>query len=288
MFLNIRPIKSKFPKVFQGYINNKYSPRDLIEKSNELSIETISETIGLFKLGTTCKTTENNRHKKSDKYLINLLKDDEVILDIGASDGITSLNLLRQLGNNFKFFFVTDYNLIIPYAKIKNNFYFLDKQQANPVLINSNKLIFYPGTSGLLRSWFNKIWLKNKNSIKVKFLKLVQPSLIELADNSNKVFIDEYNVFEPWKKEKPTIIKLANVLNRSYFSEEQINKAITQLYSNLGFGGVLVVIDNRETEKSSFYRKTESSFQLIHAINEGSEINNLILSFDNRIDSSKN
>ncbi len=73
-------------------------------------------------------------------------------------------------------------------------------------------------------------------------------------------------------------IRCMNLLNQSYFSDEDIRLGIKTLHKAINPGGILQLgRTSLEFENSvGFYRRTERDFELIDVFGEGSEIDYLI------------
>jgi len=87
----------------------------------------------------------------------------------------------------------------------------------------------------------------------------------------------EHSVFAPWPEEQPQIIKVANVLNRAYFSDARIRLAIRLLRDALSDGGKLFLTDNRRIEKVSVLQKRGDRLLLFARHNGGSEMTDLAI-----------
>ncbi len=90
-------------------------------------------------------------------------------------------------------------------------------------------------------------------------------------------------MFKPWPKEKADLIILANILNRNYFSDDEIISVINNLISYANDGALFAIIDNRQNtdEKSSIFALGNNKLLLRQKINEGTEIEGLILQNQN-------
>ncbi len=79
-------------------------------------------------------------------------------------------------------------------------------------------------------------------------------------------------------KDKVHCIKVANVLNRLYFSDNMIRIAICNLKNALLPEGYLFVIDNRKNENSSQFKlSVDNEFVFVKDINRGCDIKDLII-----------
>ena len=135
MRLPLKLNKQFWPFFLTRFIPAKQDPRILLSEQNHLDIKSFlrsfSDAISSFKFGTTFKTTSDKRHKRSDELLIRYFKETNTdlntlcFLDIGASDGITSYNLMEKLNFVFKSYYLTDYNLSVKYIQTGKYLFFL-------------------------------------------------------------------------------------------------------------------------------------------------------------------
>jgi chemotaxis methyl-accepting protein methylase len=79
------------------------------------------------------------------------------------------------------------------------------------------------------------------------------------------------------------VIRASNILNLSYFSPDQIIRALTNIRGHLNDQGLLVV--NRTSDSTNhftIFRREGSQFSVLHQGNEGSEIADLVLGLGKR------
>ena len=280
MFKSIKLNKNYWKKLIPFIRFGTPDPR-LVFSDDDLLF---SEAMTSFRFNQVYKTTKTNRHILTQNFLKNYSGPDTkpVILDIGASDGSTSLNFIDLLDQSFKKYYVTDYNIECSYAKEKGYTFFFDKSDTC-FLVASKRFVFYPETS-----WYVNLILKKKlheisNKPKTNIV-LCNRKLFKLTKIDDRIKILSYNIFETWCYEKADIIIVGNLLNRSYFSDGEIKEAILNCYEALTENGVLAIIRNKlegkdEIEKSSVYCKSDKfSLKKIFEQNGGVEINDLILS----------
>lgn len=235
-----------------------------------------SEAISCFKFGTTFKTTGFRRHRLSDELIAPYFRKDLTVLDIGASDGITALNLMEKAAFNFRKYYVTDYNLEVSYLWSGRRCFFYSPE-GDCILIGSPFFVSYPQESALVRRLYRRDLQKlQPQREKATTLQLIHPRLAELARSGEQVHISRYNVFDPWPGEQPQLIKIANVLNFNYFNEETIRSAIVNLRNTLPEEGLLLVVENRPEEQAALYRREEGTFKLLAQIGPGADIDHLI------------
>ena len=249
--------------------------------------EKFSGAMKAFKINGVNKNTKSNRHKETQSFLKRWIANMDrppVILDIGASDGVTSLELMQSIHDNFKKYFVTDYNIQCSYSFYKKETFFFNKP-GNCFLVASKRFVFYPENKWL----FNLLFKRKINKIKAqprKELLLVNKNLQNKKDVDPRIEVMQYNIFEPWPCEKADIIVVGNLLHEVYFTKPEIKNALVNCYNAMSENSLLVVIRNtvdksgNEIEKSSFYQKNNSKNKLekTEEINGGVEINDFLLS----------
>lgn len=248
------------------------NPACLLEEN--LSNSIFSDAVSSFKFGKTFKTTTPNRHYNTDNFILDYCHPSFNFLDVGASTGITSLELMHKLDFKFNKFYVTDFNLSVELVNNNGSQYFFN-DNGECILIANKSYIVYPQESSLLAKIKNKGVEKARALDKEKIL-LINPDLKEKIDELEYIHLKRYNVMSQWDGESLNIIKAANLFNRSYFSDQEILDGIRNLYDVLRDEGLLVIIDNREIEKSSIFQKNSSSLTSINTINGGTEIHSLI------------
>ncbi|WP_437295111.1 hypothetical protein [Sorangium sp. So ce426] len=258
-------------------------PRALLRPEEITSPEVFSERISVLLLGGTYKTTRPGRHRQSDALLVGALRQKSpVVLDVGASDGSTALDLITALGDAFEAYYVTDRALSLRVrADDRGRAFFYDADGAC-VLAATPRLLFYPAAAGSRRwpRWVLPGWRGAIPPFDPAYpeVSLVQPRLREIARRDARVRLRPHDIFQPWDGPAPTVVKAANILNRAYFSDDQLRRAARNFWRALAPDGLLLVIDNRDAEKASLFARTEGGFEHIDSIHGGTEIKELILS----------
>lgn len=279
--LNKEYWKNKIPYLKYGVPN----PLNVFSRD----IDKFSEAMTSFNFSGVYKTTQSGRHKQTQLFLKNeaiKLAVLPVILDIGASDGSTSLDFLNTLNNTFKKYFVTDYNIKCTYCTYRGYTYFFNTKNAC-FLVASKKFVFYPANKTLFSFLFKKPLLAVENLPKDELL-LISKGLQEKQIDNVRIQIRDYNIFEPWVQDKADIVVVGNLLNQVYFTDSQISTALKNCYDALTENGILSIIrnfllgDGSEVENATIFKKntTLKSFEKIHEINSGVEVANLVLSLN--------
>jgi SAM-dependent methyltransferase len=227
--------------------------------------------------GTTWKTTKSNRHPRTDELIRRACKGrSNVLLDIGVSDGITSLELIEKLNGAYERYYVTDVSFHTHVIQHKGKVYFFDAER-RCTLAASKRYLVYASLEGALFP-FNMLArhvlsaAPAYNDETASRLPLANPGIRALAEKDPRIIIQDYSIFDPWQGRSPDIIKVANVLNRDYFSEQMLRKALMNLRECLKPGGMLFVTDNRRLEQISVFAKTGNRLEVCERVNGGCSV----------------
>lgn len=242
-----------------------------------------STHVSSFTSGTTCKSTSVNRHRLADQVILEACRDCRPsVLDIGVSDGVTSLELIDRLGDSFEQYFVADRQIDLLYRVKGNTAYFYDRNGLC-ILIATKRWVVYPQAGG----WFPFGWIARGLSMRapacdtgqVRVLSLMQPELVELTRRDPRIAIMTYDVLHSWPGPAVNIVKISNVLNPEYFPEALIRVALGNINAALEENGMLVVSDNRASglECVSAFRKRGPGFALESMTNGGCRIQGIVL-----------
>lgn len=271
------PIKfnsNLLPSFLRRIIPNSYSPNVLFNV-HEISIVDFNKAISSFKFENTFKTTEKGRHMLTNNFLLTIISNEEVVLDVGASTGVTSFEFIEAMKDNFLSYYITDLNLNVYYNSLNNQYFFFDRMN-QCILIVTNKFVVYYKELKYFKFLFKKQVNIQANK-DMNCFNLVSKEVIDIVRFNPKIVLCEYDVFKPWEHRRPTLIKVANLFNLVYFTEHEILVAFHNMFSILEDSGILAIIDNREFEKSSVFKKNGSNAFLVKSIQGGSEIQELII-----------
>ncbi len=267
MRLPIKLNKAGWPSPFADLFLAFHDPRPLAYKPFAISAAQFSASVSSLQFGVTFKTTHPGRHAQSNRFLRETYRGSRpVILDVGASDGSTSLDLIQELGSNFAYYYVTDLNLSVRCGyDSKGVVYFVD-QNGSCILRASERLLVYSDTSRAklpLRLIARTLLAKCRNAGGWRNLVLIQPALRRRAKCDPRIIIQRYDIFAPWTGPPPDLVKVANLLNNDYFSDSQIKKALQVQCSILAPNGRLLLIsEDQDIEKFSVFRKTPAGMEL--------------------------
>ncbi|WP_208505488.1 hypothetical protein [Roseivirga sp. E12] len=242
-----------------------------------------STAISTLKFGDTFKTTSAGRHSEANNFVKQYLKDTSKradILDLGASNGVTSLDLIELLGDCLDRYYVTDLNLKVWMTRHENWLIFFDSFN-KPILKASKYFVVYNDpmdSSSFITSRIRKTFesINSRNLTKEEIL-LIDPRLEKLSRSNDKISFSEHNIFDFWDKSTPNVVKVSNILNRAYFSDDLIKSAIQQIKNYVEDGALIVFSRNDAAmEKVSTFIKKGKSLIAHESLNGGVEIVDLI------------
>jgi hypothetical protein len=274
MRMPIKLNKSYWPKMMTNLLPSCEDPNLMFD--GEICGEQFSKAISMFKFGTTNKTTKSRRFPATIAALRSInYHSPPTVLDVGASDGITSLHVIQNIDYNK--FYVTDLNPEAFCDTRDGRCYFYDMHYKCILIVTKLFVIYSEFNDSIFpfnvaaRYFFSKS--QNTNNA-LRKIELINPELKKVAGN---IVIAKYDIFKKWMNEKVDLIIAANILNRDYFSETQILKAVNNLVCALNDGGRFVIVDSRKIEKATIFRVMNKRIISEKDINGGTEIKALIL-----------
>jgi predicted O-methyltransferase YrrM len=279
-----------FPEALRHQLHGKHDPRRLLQAQAQQA--QFEQSITGVNIDGTWKRTNKNRQPQTDHLLAQAIqgKAAPVLLEVGASAGMTSVELAQRLGAGFGKFYVTDLYFSMPCAEQGQTVFFYHPVDRRCIMSANDRFIAYEDVAGAMfpLGMLAKRWLKKAPSFNENWprVDLRHPEFRSLLAQDPRLVVQEHDIFKPWLGEKLDAIKVANILNRSYFSDLQLKQALAHLLDALRPQGVIVIADNRrppgETEqrleKASVFRKVQDQqLQLEQEINGGTEIRDLLL-----------
>ena len=256
-----------------------------ITKSSEINDSDLyNKVISLYSNNNnTSKTTYEGRFDDLNHILLQLFDNKNTIKihDVAVSSGITTSDLYKFLiknninteidasdrfstieyyGNNVKYFFDSNNNIVQIY------FYniFLGLKISNIFFIS--KLFFY----------LIKIFRNNNENRKKLFL--FDKDFFELF-NQKKIHYFDYDLFDlDIPEKKYNFIRVMNILNLIYFTEDKIVFAVKKLMESLEENGIMLIgrTSLEGINNATFYRKCNNQLVSIKLISNGYEYNYLI------------
>lgn len=292
---NINQLKSNKTKTFFG--GKKAIAVDLYgsENDNDLN-ETIlrdfTNSDGAYKR--TYKHRFNSFDEISLKHIESATKSIQKVYvhDFAVSDARTALDFFKLLNSKIKkeFIYTASDNSPYVYSYQFNNKkrIILDHQKkilqmiSPPFVLNTIKKeskLFYPINS-IVRAFLKKKYLKklqNVSKVSIKQIPLFCTDALKLAEENKNFSLKQENILDIQSKYKYQIIRAMNVLNKSYFSMEQINKIIKNFFEHLEDNGILIVGSNQNAGSlvnGSIFQKKEDHLIKLEDSGQGFSLSN--------------
>ena len=292
MRLPLKLCADRVPSQLHRLLPCKVSPAELTGSHGGLAPGSpefrawFSARVSSLTLKGTWRSTRPGRHVQTNQLLARRLSGTRpVIIDVGVSDGVTSLEFIEELGANFAKYYVTDRFLTIDYVASESAVLFFDKGGVC-VCAAGRWLVFYPQQPRHARflQWRHPrvFGVAGVNRAVLRELSLLQPQLRELAETDSRIAIAEHDAFVRWPWAAADVVKIANLLNRAYFTDPQILAIVGNAHRALQDGARLVVVENRgvgQVEQTSVFLRRGGGFVLEEQIGTGSEIASLVLSY---------
>lgn len=256
------------------------------------------------------KRTYSKRFEEFDKIILKYLltifqeKDQLRFHDVAISDGRTALDFFEKISLIFSHiqYIASDYS---------PNVYVLERNNCKVTLSREGKILeilfppfvfnkikrdsirHYPLNHLILAAveFFIVSPLVKKyrlKKIKAKELMLFAPNVLNASKKDSRFILSQHDLLKPFA-EKFHIIRAMNVLNTSYFSQDDFKKVIKNLHDGLFEAGILIAGSNQEANSAvcgGVYRKTKTGFERQCQSELGLEIDNLLMNY--RAPSKKN
>ena len=276
----IRLNRAIWPAAMQKLQRGIPDPRRLLDR--DIDAAALTETLQRLKIGTTYKTTDYDRFPQTTQLLAELpFEMPPVVLDVGASDGSTSLAVMKKL--RFTRYYVTDLH-IKAHVYPTHKGMFLSDMEARPWLYVNRCFVIHNDLNGA--EWpYNAIAARIFRTFDAskpraeRGIYMINPELA--AKRGDRIRIEQYSIFDAWAHEKADLVIAANLLNRGYFTDDDLRAGLRNLRDAMHDGAVLAVVENRNTdaasiEQSSVFRRSGSRFLAEARIGAGSDIHELV------------
>ena len=275
----IRPVRGRWPRWVETRTQRflREDPRAILD--DDVEPERFRLAMSSLHVGDTIKITKSDRHPQSDALLTEHLDlTNSTILDIGASDGSTSIDLIRRVGT-FDRYIIADLYLNVTAVPVGRLMVFRD-QSGTDILVAGARWLAWPALSPIVKILCRPVTSAARRSPRAREVLLLNPAVRDLLANDERVTSGVHDIFTRWTGPRPDVIKVANVLRRLYFSDERIAQALGVLLDNLVEGGHLLIIDNPRIagidERGGLYRRQEGKFVLVARTEHQPEISDLI------------
>ena len=236
--------------------------------------------MSILHVGDTIKITGTDRHADADALLLdNVDLTGATIVDIGASDGSTSVDLVAKLPA-FGSYVVADLYLELRAVEVGRSVLFFDAD-GTCVLVAGRRLLAWPSLSRTVRALCAPL-LRRAGGREGRPVVLLGPAARRLMRTDPRVTARVHDVFQVWEGPAPDVIKVANLLRRLYFDDADILRALHSLLGSLDEGGHLLVLDNPRVAgidlRAGLYRRVDGRFVMVAETAHAPEIADLLRS----------
>ena len=263
------------------------------DSASDSLLELFSSVLHDIHMGGTWKRTNRGRLRRTEEMLCKYIRLEPstrlLVLDLGASDGVTTVELvraMRRLPGAAVAAYLTDLNLWLHRYRIGA---LVEYRAADgePILARVGgiglRLVLQRAGDRLQRDFLARCylrlrWLRGKMRQDVR-ISLVSPLVVREPD----VMVKELNCLERSDEfvAKFAAVRASNVLNLGYFSPAQIARSIGHLHAYLCEEGCLVISRNAdhpgdEVENGSVWVKRGDRLQWIDDFGEGSEVKEIV------------
>ncbi|MCK5384425.1 MAG: hypothetical protein KAJ29_02530 [Alphaproteobacteria bacterium] len=256
------------------------------------------------------KYTFSNRFEEFDDQAEQVIKDnfpDKNIYhlkvhDVGVSDGRTTLSFFERLKKKYPDtleFLATDYAPYIYSVRRKKNGrmrLLVDKEGnllqliAPPFVFNiprKESAVLYP-LNHIIRIMLEQLFAKpllkqykkdKKEGLYIKKIALIVPECQTAIDNNTSFHFDEQDIMLPLPQNF-NIVRVMNLLNKSYFNDNSLQKAIMNVYQSLNEDGLFIVGSNKErgaTVNGAIYKKSGGKITCILVSGESAPVHDIIM-----------
>lgn len=223
------------------------------------------EAMSSIYVGGTIKITGEDRHPETDQLLLDHVDlSAATIVDIGASDGSTSLDLIEKLPS-FGSYTIADLYLTLRAVKVgRRTLLFTDDGEC--ALVVGPRAMAWPAESPSVARLYQRVIRAGAARLRdARTVLLLNPRVRRRMAEDPRVGYRVHDVFQPWSGEAPDVIKVANLLRRLYFPDADILRALHVLRDSLPEGGHLMVVDNPRIPdtppRAGIYRRVGLRFE---------------------------
>lgn len=276
----VRPIRGSLPKRLESRLARFVWTDPRVVADPGCTPEQFRVAMAAFHVGKTIKITGLGRHSDADDLLIRHVPTrGRTVVDLGASDGSTSAELLSKLPGVGRFV-IADLYFHLEFYSRRGRTYFYGPD-GDAILVAGRRTVAWPTLSRPLAWWHSRGAARARSRGSRGEVVLLNPQVRKLLDDDPRVETAVHDVFAPWPDPRPDVIKVANLLRRLYFSDAEIGAALDALLASLPQGGHLLVVDNPRIdgirERAGLYRRDGDHFVVVARTGCAPEIDDLVL-----------
>ena len=279
----VRLVRGGWPRPVERRLTRLFREDPIALVRPDTPPEKFRQIMSSIHVGDTIKITGSNRHPAADDLLIeNVDVTGKTIVDIGASDGSTSVDLINKLPG-FGEYVIADLFLVAQSLEAFGHLFVYDPDDTC-VLVAGRRFVAWPALARWVRVLYRPLLASaDRRRGDRRELLLLNPAVRALLAEDPRVSYRVHDVFTPWPGALPDVIKVANLLRRLYFADADIVRALGALHSSLPEGGHLLMVDNPRiagiSARAGLYRRVADGFSRVAETEEPPEISDLISSF---------
>ncbi|WP_369963978.1 hypothetical protein [Leifsonia sp. EB34] len=277
--LPVRFVRGGWPRFVERLLGRFFWADPSVVVRDDAPPEQFRQAMAAFDAGRTIKITGTRRHAAADALLIEHVDlTGATIVDLGASDGSTSVNLVRAIPQRFAAFVIADLYLTMSCRTLRRHRLFYDPQGVC-VLVVGRRWVSWPSRSRLVRL-LDAPMIRRAEGRPAREVLLLNPETRALLASDDRIRCEVHDAFEPWPEPHPDVIKVANLLRRLYFSDDEIVRGLRAIHASLDDGGHLLMVDNPRANvrpRAGLYRRTPSGFAEVAIVEAEPEVHALIL-----------
>ncbi|MBV9832456.1 MAG: hypothetical protein JOZ82_12765, partial [Marmoricola sp.] len=246
MHAPVRPVRGRWPSALERLpaLRRFFRLDPLVILDDDAEPAQFREAMTSIYVGGTIKITGADRHPETDRLLVDHVDLRKAhIVDIGGSDGSTALDLLNQLDGEFASYTIADLYLRLRAVRHgRRTALFTDDQC---VLVVGPRVMAWPQLSRAVGLAYRRTVSRHRSRLAgARTVTLLNPEVRRAMERDDRIRATVHDIFEPWPGETPDVIKVANLLRRLYFDDEDLLRALHVLHDSLPEGGHLMIVDN--------------------------------------------
>lgn len=282
MLLPIRLVRGGWPRWLERRADRFFYTDPAVLVDEDASPQDYrSVMLGLY-IGGTIKITAAGRHADADPLLLdNVDVAAAHIVDIGASDGSTSLDLIDALPD-FASYTISDLYLEVGWARTAGHLVLFDKH-GTAILVSGRRFLAWPELSRLVATLYAPL-VRRARRRPQQLTTLLNPQVKARLRADPRVTYREHDVFTTWAGERPDVIKVGNLLRRFYFDDADLSRALRAVHASLADDGHFLIVDHTRDPgrppAGGLYRRTAAGFARVATTPTRPEIEDLILAVD--------
>ena len=258
----VRPLRGQWPSVLERRLARFFWSDPKVVLDDAATPDDFRAAMSAINVGETIKITGANRHPTADRLLVDhvdtLTAD---IVDIGASDGSTSVDLIRALPG-FRSYTIADLYLAVSATRRLGQVLVYDPA-GTCILVSGRRYAAWPSISRPVGLLFRPLIRAARDRPREQVL-LLNPDARRSIAEDDRIGYRVHDVFQPWPDPKPNVIKVANLLRRLYFSDAQIVSGLGALHASLRPDGHLLIVDNPRLKntgpRAGLYQRVDDGF----------------------------